>query len=251
MIFWNMRASKGVHQREFFVELLYLVMRAFQITPFLLRFRHAAALILFLKILFLSADAQIYLGADGAYSFETITLREATITRGYKVALMSQGSLRLRYSPSERFGLRLGLGWMPKGARVFFAADSVNGYPEGWTQIQARYVAGRFGVEIGTNIKDGFSVAGTMDFVLGKLAQSRRKLPETRKYVSFNDFFTKSFFGLDFGISLQYKLPSGFGVRFVPTLEIQLNQAYQSNFFFPEFRGFAPKFEIFIPLIKE
>jgi hypothetical protein len=197
------------------------------------------------------SPAQLYIGVEAAPGFETITLREATITRGYNLAVMPQAALKLRYDYGAHIGLRLGFGWMPKGAKVWFGDDSTNGISSGTSTLQARYVAARAGFELRTAVSPRFSVLGCMDFVFGKLGQSRRILPNRKGSVPFDDFFADGFFGLDFGIAVQYQFEGGIGFRLTPTLEIQLNQAYQSNFFMPEFRGFSPRMEIFFPIFRK
>jgi hypothetical protein len=196
-----------------------------------------------------AVKAQFALGLEAAPALETITLREATITRGYNLIVVPQAALRLRYESSKHVGLRLSAGWMPKGAKVWFEADRINGYPEGSSPLQARYLAGKLGLELKAPFSDVFAALGSLDFVYGRLVQARRVLPDGDA-IPFDDFFSKGFFGLDFAVELQYRLLSGIEFRFAPTLEIQLNQAYKSNFFQPEFRGFAPKIAVYFPIDK-
>lgn len=201
----------------------------------------------------LTANGQIHLGIDAAPAVQTITLREATITRGYKATLLPQAALRLRHDLGKDLGLglRLAVGWLPKGAIVWFAADSINGFPAGETKLQAQYAAARLGAEYKIGISEGFSALGSMDFVYGRLARTHRKLLGDAAEGDFDDFFSKKFFGLDFGLAVEYRFPNGIGLRFAPTLEVQLNKAYRSSFFWPEFRGFAPRIEFFIPISKK
>jgi hypothetical protein len=191
---------------------------------------------------------QLQLNCWAAPSVQTITLQEATITQGYRPMLGGEGGLRLRYDFANGFGLRLGGGFLTKGANLEVEADSLGGHSAGLAALRAFHGAILVGAEYRSALNARLSLSGSLDIVLGKLINSKVHMIEGTGTLVYKDFFLPEFAGMDLGLALQYQLSNGMGFRFSPTLELQINYAYRSSFFKPKFVGFAPRMEFYLSL---
>jgi hypothetical protein len=249
-IFWIGGSSRGRLPVFWFCwDLLFFTMTCRILQP-LVRLVWKISLALILVLSAQAGTCQLYIGVHGAPALQTIRIQEATITEGYRVAVLPQAGLRLRYDLGDQFGVRLGGSLLVKGANLLLQPDSTNDSVSGLASLQAQYICISVGGEYRKSLHPRLSLIGSLDLVVGKLQKTQLRIRDGNGSVSFADFFFQNYFALDIGLALQYQFPGGVGFRLSPTWEVQLNHAYQSDFFQTNFFGFAPRLELFIPLIQ-
>lgn len=194
------------------------------------------------------STAQLYIGIQAAPAVQTIYFQEATITSGYGAALLPQASLRLRYDVGQGLGFTLSGGWFAKGALVTLPPDSSNHFVPQSAVLESDYFAVGAGVEYRIPVAQRMQFLGRLEVIYGHLHHAHRKSRGVSTPLPY--FFTTHYAGLDIAIALQYTWPSRMNLRFAPALEIQANHAYHSAFFLTKYLGFAPRVELYIPLVR-
>ncbi|MEM7038106.1 MAG: hypothetical protein AAF570_14070 [Bacteroidota bacterium] len=193
--------------------------------------------------------AQQEIGLWVGPGLQTIDVKEAVLTDGFKVAILPELGLRYRTQVADHFWATASLGWLAKGARISdppsSIADSVP--PQTFIVLQANYVNASVGLEARYDINDQVHVFGQADFAVGFLLggffrNTFYSRGDPLHKVDLDGFFRSPYLGVDIGGGIGFHLSDRIHARIAPVLELQLNRAYNSNVFIPKFVGFVPRF---------
>lgn len=202
----------------------------------------------------MQVNAQWRWGLQAGPSIQNLRVVEGTVTDGYRPLPMGEGGLLLGYDVSPNFSIYMAAAVLERGARLRTYPTLDHPYDEYWIHVRSRFMEGRLGVQAFAPIKGGLAVAGDVALAFGPLVGvSTIELEDGRvvKRSQGKVGFYSEYAGLSLGAGLNYEFDGGIRAFFLPTLQVQLNQALKSNTFSYKYGGLAFRLGVTFPAKKQ
>lgn len=204
--------------------------------------------------LFIQGKAQWRWGLQVGPSIQNLRVVEGTVTDGYQPMLMGEGGLLIGYDVSPNFSIYGATVVLERGAKLRTYPTLDHPYDEYWVYVRPKFIEGRLGVQAFAPIKGGLALAGDVGFAFGPLVGvSTIELEDGRVVKRSNGKagFYSGYAGLSLAAGLNYEFRGGIRTFFLPTLQVQLNEALKSNTFSYKYGGIAFRFGVTFPAKKQ
>ncbi|MFN8395148.1 MAG: hypothetical protein U0176_10905 [Bacteroidia bacterium] len=178
---------------------------------------------------------------------------KGTVTDGYQPMVMGEAGLLLGYDISPNFSIYEAMCVLERGAKLQTHPTLDHPYDEYWVHVRSQFLEVRFGLQAFAQVKGGLAVTGDVAFAFGPLTGVNTLEIEDGRLVRRSQGKVgcySGYAGLGLGAGLNYEFHGGTRAFFLPTLQVQLNQALKSNTFTYKYGGLAFRLGVTFPAKK-